>query len=124
MNEQKARAEGLSFTGCYKRDKEVVKEEAKRIRKLGFKARIVTEYANPLSRGQNAGITGWSVYACKRYFANQNLEENKRRKAAIPSRLEKAKADYEEAVRLILSAEAKIDEEIIKDTRILAGDEE
>jgi len=124
MNEQKARQEGLSFTGCYERDKESVKEEAKKIRKLGFKARVVTKYANPLSRGQNTGITGWSVYADKKYFASKALEENKKRKEAIPSRLEKAKEDYKAAVQKIKEDEAALEINIAKNNRdLLVGDE-
>ena len=61
MNEKQARAEGLQFTGCYqskyKGDLNIVREEARRIRSLGFKAITVD------------GNGGKSVYAEPAYFA-------------------------------------------------------
>ena len=75
MNEQQAKKAGLLFTGHYYFNNEktiakaAVKAAAKAIRKLGFKAKIVTVHANSFSRIQNTGITGWSVYASKEYLA-------------------------------------------------------
>ena len=112
MNEAKAKQIGLNFTGCYNSDKEVVKAEAKRIRKLGFNAYVVTNRASKLSRGQRSGITGWSVYTCERYCAFKSLERLKERKNAIPSRLEQAKIDYQNAVKEIREDETVINDEI------------
>ena len=119
MKESQAIEEGLSFTGWYKQIKSETVEEAKRIRKLGFKAKVVTVYASRYARGQNTGITGWSVYACKKYFADKSLKELIQRKAAIPSLLTKAKEDYDKAVQKINDSSLKMDMRIAESKLIL-----
>jgi hypothetical protein len=93
MNEVQARQEGLSFTGHYSHDKEEVKANAKKIRDQGFNARVVNIPPNPLSRGHHG--MGYSVYADKRYFAQETVNDCQRYLDCIESRKIALKTQYD-----------------------------
>jgi hypothetical protein len=106
VNKRQALSEGLSFTGTYEKThkKELVKTEAARIRKLGFKAVIVEV---------DGGV---SVYASKEYFAARQAYETyqlaKHKVTNIPVSIQKFKDEI-----------AKLEEELAKANIIVAGDE-
>ncbi len=58
--ERKATREGYSFTGVFSKDKEKMKECAKKERADGYLAIVVNVPPNPLSRGYHR--MGYSVY--------------------------------------------------------------
>jgi hypothetical protein len=93
MNEVQARQEGLSFTGHYSQDKDEVKANAKKIRDAGFNARVVNMPTSKLSRGSHS--MGYSVYADKRYFAQQTIDDCNRYLNCIESRKQHLKEQYE-----------------------------
>ena len=60
MNARQAEKEGYEFTGAYSRNKEEMKEGAKKERKEGYKAIVVYVPSSKYSRGYRGG--GYSVY--------------------------------------------------------------
>jgi len=61
MNKRQAINEGYVFTGAYSRDKNEMKERAKKMRQDGYLAVVVDVPPDKLSRGYGGG--GYSVYA-------------------------------------------------------------
>lgn len=76
MTEERAKQEGLHFTGMYNRDKEKTKAEIDDARKRYPKARImlVREPDSKLSRSYTPGACGWSAYADSVYSAYKTVE--------------------------------------------------
>lgn len=97
MNEKQARQEGLQFTGKYARfyQKELVTQEALRIRKLGFRAVTVESKS------------GFSVYASTEYFqALYKYETYQRAIRGIPF----AEAEIQKHLDMIEIEKQKIEE--------------
>ena len=93
MNEKQAKSEGLSFTGTYignyKDNQQRVKEEAKRIRDLGFRAVVVTE------------ASGKSVYADQLYFNHIGVIKAEQELGGIENRKQYIKQEYEKRLKEI-----------------------
>lgn len=76
MTELQARQKGLTFTGCYGRDKSIIEERLakEKLEKPLAKIVIVKIPTNKLSIGYRAGDCGWSLYADIKYYAYKTLE--------------------------------------------------
>lgn len=98
MNEKQAYKQGYQFTGIYESawKKDIVKQRAAEIRKQGFKACMVTT------------DRGYSVYAEHKYFVAENLKYNKDVLSRIDLERERAKKEYEQALREIDEKEARL----------------
>jgi hypothetical protein len=106
MTEKQASINGYEFTGHYSHDKENQKNEAKKIRKLGFKACVVSIPPNKYSRGHHG--TGYSVYAEKKYFDEKVKKDLLKRLESIPSRKEQAYLKYLEIIKGIEKEESEM----------------
>lgn len=75
MKEREAEQQGLSFTGIYSSDKEVVKARIAQLREEHPDARIILVRVphNKLSRGHGNG--GYSAYADRVYFLQKQIRE-------------------------------------------------
>lgn len=109
MTVKQATAEGLRFTGIYAAywdsDIDEIKEEAKKIRALGFRACVVEE------------CDGKSVYAVTAYHAYKYYERNKarcERKDILTSAEEECKKIMERAA----AEQAKL-EKLMEDAKAL-----
>jgi len=99
MNETTARAKGLVFTGMYTRyDVNRFQGYVDAIRKLGYKAYLVTVPDSPLSRGYVKGSRGYAVYSEQRYMNDKQAEKMRSEIAKVPSLLEECKKEYETKV--------------------------
>jgi len=84
MKESQAREKGFSFTGAYGRTKEEMKIKQKD-RYKGYKTVIVPEKSDGYSRsaGDYKGrITGYSIYAERKYFIEENIKNLESRVAS------------------------------------------
>jgi hypothetical protein len=107
MTEERAKQEGLHFTGMYSRNKEVTKAEIDDARKRYPKARIVLVRTpdSKLSRGYTPGACGWSAYADDVYSAYQTVETSTKTIGNYQSRYDYFKKQFDEQVQ-------KLDEEL------------
>jgi hypothetical protein len=87
MNERQAREKGLSFTGCYKRNKDELQERLLEFRKNGYKVYIVTEPVSQYSRSCDKS-PGYSIYAEQRYFWDKSKKEINQQLDRIPAEKE------------------------------------
>ncbi|MFA7708473.1 MAG: hypothetical protein WCX73_05980 [Candidatus Pacearchaeota archaeon] len=110
MREKQAYEKGYNFTGAYERDKEVIKEELKKYKEQGYKAVIVEEPDSPLSRG-GRGI-GYSIYAERKYFIDQEIEQINKRLSYIDTRKQTALEEYNKKIAEIESEKIKMEERL------------
>ena len=96
MTEQKARLEGLDFTGHYERFIEPIKEKAKEIRKKGYKARTV------ISDG------GYSIYAEKKYFTDKQIKSYKNTISGFSDQLRNFKEKQKKEMADLLADQQRI----------------
>lgn len=107
MTEERAKLEGLHFTGMYNRDKEKTKAEIDDARKQYPKARIVLvrEPDSKLSRGYTPGACGWSAYADNVYSSYKTVESSNNVIGNYQHRYNYYKQQFDEQVK-------KLDEEL------------
>ncbi|MHA1410895.1 MAG: hypothetical protein ACTSQY_11405 [Candidatus Odinarchaeia archaeon] len=94
MNERQAIEKGYSFTGVYKNNKEDVK--ARKVEFKSYKTVIVPVKANPYSRGQKTGITGYSLYAEQKYFVDQRIKELEKEVDSFTNKMRDLSYEFEQ----------------------------
>ena len=112
MNERQARKQGLSFTGKYTShlmEKNRLLQEAKEIRKRGYRAVIVDCPSSKYSRGGSS--MGWSVYAHAKYFEDiykvETLETLKNEKKYLSAKIVEMGNRLAEVVKELETMEVK-----------------
>jgi hypothetical protein len=117
MTEKEAKMKGYQYTGHYSRYKEEMKAKIQELKNLGFKAVLVPVKANPYSRGQNTGITGYSIYAEPALGISEALDNYtarvERQSFLMEDLLQKHKREVEELQK-------RFDEEIAKKAELEA----
>ena len=96
MNKSKAYEMGLIFLVGNYSNREKIREEAKAIRALGFKARII----------------GWEIYADEEYMMYKEIEDIKTKINLIPERLERAKNEYQNDIKRINESKCKLQNDL------------
>ena len=119
MNKTQAENEGFKSTNLFffSNKRKNAETTTKDIHDQGFEARIVTVHSDLNENDQN--IIGLEIYACKKYFANLELQILKKRKEKIPSKVEQARIDYQNAINKIEQEQISIQNDIEKIKMIL-----
>ena len=116
MTKKQAQEQGLHFTGIYNRDKEETQKRIAEARIKYPKARIVLvpERANPLSRGQNTGIVGYSAYADYIYSAYEQVHNASKIIDSYQTNYDFYKKQFDEKIKELderkLAAETRLNE--------------
>ncbi len=75
MTKKQAEQKGLVFHGCYERDKKLVQEKVRELKKQGYNAVLVTVPDSSSLCGEIG--RGWSVYVESKYFEDLRAEEKR-----------------------------------------------
>jgi hypothetical protein len=103
MNKRSANQQGLVFTGNFSWDKEEIKNKANEIRKAGYRAVVVSEPPNPLSRGHHG--TGYSVFVEPKYVNDGIARDCRSRVSRHDDRLASIRAAFEAKLAEEINAE-------------------
>ena len=111
MRENQAEQKGYKFTGAYGRDKDVIKERAKKeFKEKGYRVVVCDVPDSKLSRGGRG--TGYSIYAEQKYFIDQEIESINKILSHVDSRKQLALDEYNRKISEIENERVKMEERL------------